>query len=282
MEENIIKETIDNGETEVQIATIGTVVGSDIDGNPVDHSFTEESLQKIAENTTDEVLVDAEHQSEKGGTTEAKGWLSKVNFVPGKGLFGSIKWTDIGRKLVENRVFRWLSPSWLIDKVTREPVAMTSVALTNKPSQMGRIDPIINQEPLKEKLTMDITKEELVNLIKDIVVNYCSEKKEEEVKNEVVEQPKAEETKVEEPKVEQANAEEPKVEEPKVEEPKETKPTAIVIEETKVEEKKEVIKEEALNSAPTIGSDIAVEPEWKKLRGREFLDWYKKNGRNYR
>ena len=270
-----IKETIDNGETEVQIATVGTVVGSDIDGNPVEQNFTEDSLQKIAENTTDEVLVDAEHQSEKGGTTEAKGWLSKLNFVPGKGLFGSIKWTDIGRKLVENRVFRWLSPSWLIDKVTREPVAMTSVALTNKPSQMGRIDPIINQEPLKETLTMDITKEELINLIKETVVNYCSEKKEEEVKNEVAEEPKTEEPKAEEPKVEQANAEEPMVETPKVEEPKETKPTAIVIEETKVEEKKEVIKEEALNSAPTIGSDVNVEPEWKKLRGKAFFKYLK-------
>ena len=281
-----IKETIDNGETEVQIATIGTVVGSDIDGNPVEQNFTEDSLQKIAENTTDEVLVDAEHQSEKGGTTEAKGWLSKLNFIPGKGLVGSIKWTDIGRKLVENRVFRWLSPSWLIDKVTKEPVAMTSVALTNKPSQMGRIDPIINQEPLKETLTMDITKEELVNLIKETVVNYCSEKKEEEVKNEVAEQPKTEETKEETTEPVKEIADEPKQEvvseEPKTEEPKKTKPVAIVIEETKVEENKEVIKEEALNSAPTIGSDVNVEPEWKKLHGREFLDWYKKNYRNYR
>ena len=270
-----IKETIDNGETEVQIATIGTVVGSDVDGNPVEQNFTEESLQKIAENTTDEILVDAEHQSEKGGTTEAKGWLSKLSFIPGKGLVGSIKWTDIGRKLVENRVFRWLSPSWLIDKVTREPVAMTSVALTNKPSQMGRIDPIINQEPLKEKLTMDMTKEELINLIKETVVemNSCANK--EEVKNEVVEQPKVEEPKVEEPKVEQANAAEPMVEQPKVEQPKETKPTAIVIEETKVEEKKEVIKEEALNSAPTIGSDVSGKAEWMKLRGKEFFTYLK-------
>ena len=272
-----IKETIDNGETEVQIATIGTVVGSDIDGNPVEQNFTEDSLQKIAENTTDEVLVDAEHQSEKGGTTEAKGWLSKLNFVPGKGLFGSIKWTDIGRKLVENRVFRWLSPSWLIDKVTREPVAMTSVALTNKPSQMGRIDPIINQEPLKETLTMDITKEELVNIIKDIVVNYCSEKKEEEVKNEVVDQTKVEETKEEtvDDTKQEVVAAEPMVEEPKVEQQKETKPTAIVIEETKVEEKKEVIKEEALNSAPTIGSDVSSKAEWMKLRGKEFFAYLK-------
>ena len=274
-----IKETIDNGETEVQIATVGTVVGSDIDGNPVEQNFTEDSLQKIAENTTDEVLVDAEHQSEKGGTTEAKGWLSKLNFVPGKGLFGSIRWTDIGRKLVENRVCRWLSPSWLIDKVTKEPVAMTSVALTNKPSQMGRIDPIINQEPLKEKLTMDITKEELINIIKDVVVNYCSEKKEEEVKNEVVEQPKAEETKEETVEPVKETADEPKQEvvseEPKTEEPKKNEPVAIVVEETKVEEKKEVIKEEALNSAPTIGSDVSGKAEWMKLRGKEFFAYLK-------
>ena len=278
-----IDDTIDNGTTEVQVATIGTVIGSDVEGNPVEQHFTEESLQKIAENTTDEILVDAEHQSEKGCTTEAKGWLSKLNFVPGKGLFGSIKWTDIGRKLVENRVFRWLSPSWLIDKVTREPVAMTSVALTNKPSQMGRIDPIINQEPLKEKLTMNITKEELIDIIKDVVVNYCSEKKEEEVKNEVVEQPKAEETKeetVEQTKQEVVDAE-PMVEEPKVEEPKETKPVAIVIEETKVEEKKEVIKEESLNSAPTIGTDISGKAEWENLHGAEFWAWYKKHSRGY-
>lgn len=279
MEDDLkIEETIDNGTTEVQVATIGTVIGSDVEGNPVEQHFTEESLQKIAENTTDEILVDAEHQSEKGGTTEAKGWLSKLNFVPGKGLFGSIKWTDIGRKLVENRVFRWLSPSWLIDKVTREPVAMTSVALTNKPSQMGRIDPIINQEPLKEKLTMDITKEELIDIIKDVVVNYCSEKKEEEVKNEVVEQPKAEETKeetVEQTKQEVVDAE------PMVEDTKETKPVAIVIEETKVEEKKEVIKEETLNSAPTIGTDISGKAEWENLHGKEFFDWYKKHSRGY-
>lgn len=287
MEENLITETINNGETEVQIATIGTVVGSDVEGNPVEQHFTEEALQKIVENTTDEVLVDAEHQSEKGGTTEAKGWLSKLSFIPGKGLFGSIKWTDIGRKLVENRVFRWLSPSWLIDKNTREPVAMTSVALTNKPSQMGRIDPIINQEPLKEKIIMEMTKDELVDLIKEVVLNSCAEKKEEEVKNEVVEeQPKAEETKEEtaEPVKETVDETKPEVvcEEPKTEEPKEAEPVAPVAEEPAVEEKKEVIKEEALNSAPTIGADVAIEPEWKKLHGKSFLDWYKKNGRNYR
>lgn len=284
---NKINETIDNGETEVQVATIGTVIGSDIEGHAVEQHFTEESLQKIAENTTEEVLVDAEHSSEKGGTTEAKGWLSKLNFVPGKGLFGSIKWTDIGRKLVENRVFRWLSPSWLIDKTTREPIAMTSVALTNKPSQMGRIDPIINNLPNEEKITMEMTKEELIDLIKETVaaMNAAEEEKveevkeveQEEVKEEVLNSCPTEEEKEEEVKNEASDEKTAEIqaaveaEEAKVEEPKE--------EEKPVDEpkKEEVIKEEVLNSAPVIGVDITGKADWENLHGKAFFDWLKKN-----
>ena len=59
-----------------------------------------------------------------------------------------------------------------------------------------------------------------------------------------------------------------------VEDPKE--------EEKKVEETKEVIKEEALNSAPTIGSDVSGKAEWENLHGKAFWTWYKKNCRNYR
>ena len=39
-----IDDTIDNGTTEVQVATIGTVIGSDVEGNPVEQHFTEWSL----------------------------------------------------------------------------------------------------------------------------------------------------------------------------------------------------------------------------------------------
>ena len=174
-----IKDTIENGESEVQIATIGEVIGTGADGEPVVQNLTEESLQKLAEkHKDDELLVDADHESEMGGKTEAKGWLSSLKFIPGVGLFGKIKWTDIGRKLIENRVFRWLSPSWYLNKETKEPIQMTSVALTNKPSQAGRIDPIVNSAPVSnefnksntEEIEMTLTKEELVSLIKETVV----------------------------------------------------------------------------------------------------------------
>lgn len=181
-----IKDTIENGESEVQIATIGEVIGTGADGEPVVQNLTEESLQKLAElHKNDELLVDADHESEMGGKTEAKGWLSSLKFIPGVGLFGKIKWTDIGRKLIENRVFRWLSPSWYLNKETKEPIQMTSVALTNKPSQAGRIDPIVNSAPVSndfnkfnmEELEMTITKEELVELIKQTIADLKKEEK---------------------------------------------------------------------------------------------------------
>lgn len=137
-------EILDNGESEVQITTIGTVIGSDSEGNPIEQNFSEESLKDIANKQTEDILVDVDHESELEGKTEAKGWLSNLKFIEGKGLFGKIKWTDIGRKLIENRVFRWLSPSWLLNE-DKTPNYMTSCALTNKPSQIGRIKPIINQ-----------------------------------------------------------------------------------------------------------------------------------------
>ena len=179
-----LKDTIDNGESEVQVTTIGTVVGTGADGEPVEQNLTENALIALAEkHKDDEILVDADHESETSSKTEAKGWLSGLKYVPGKGLFGRIKWTDLGRKLVENRVFRWLSPSWYLNKDTKEPTQMTSVALTNKPSQAGRIEPIVNSAPVQltddNIINMEMTKEELIELIKQTIIDLKKEKMEE-------------------------------------------------------------------------------------------------------
>ena len=207
-----------------------------------------------------------------------------MKFVPGKGLFGKIKWTNIGKSLIENRVFRWLSPSWYLNKDTKEPVEMTSVALTNKPSQAGRIEPIVNSAPVEmegkedfeqEKkediLTMD--KEELIKLIDEAVAAALEKMKagnedtvdevKEEVKEEVVEAVEEgktpEETKeevIEEVKEETTdNA----CSEDKVENGcgKEDEVKNEEVKEDEEEKKEEVIKIEALNSTPkTFGLDV--------------------------
>ena len=308
-----LKDTIDNGESEVQIATIGTVIGTGPNGEPVEQNLTEQSLMALAEKHKDEeILVDQDHESEIGGKTEAKGWLSGLKFIPGLGLFGKIKWTDIGRKLIENRVFRWLSPSWYLNKDTKEPVNITSVALTNKPSQAGRIEPIVNSAPVElsetkpnmEELEMTITKEELVSLIKETVASMNSEQKtdtqemknaecacdpttDEKVDNEcgktdkMVENEcgnKADVTKNEEIKEEikeeiQEGKEEGKTKEEVKEEIKEE------IAEEKMDDKEddEVIRIEALNSSPMAFKDVSCKDNWEHLHGQPFWDYLAKH-----
>lgn len=281
----VISDTIDNGEIEnVHLVPIGDFKGSDKDGNPIDEHITKESLDQIAEklNSGDEVLCDIDHQSCKPGVerdSKAAGWFHKFVVDPVKGLFASLKLTKKGREIVENREYRYTSPVFTLDE-NGNPNDIHSVALTNVPAFKDHISPIINSEPTeinkeeeenlnKEIINMEITKEDLIELIKntvnemnvkkeineeirdiqdEIVENSCDKKQEEivEVKNEET----VPETK-----------EEKKEEEVKVEDKDESK------------KEKEVIKIESLNSAPI--PTVNAEPEWKNLHGKAFFDWYK-------
>ena len=280
----VISDTIENGEIEnVHLVPIGDFKGSDKDGNPIDEHITKESLEQIAEklNSGDEVLCDIDHQSCKPGVdrdSKAAGWFHKFVVDPVKGLFASLKLTKKGREIVENREYRYTSPVFTLDE-NGNPNDIHSVALTNVPAFKGHISPILNSEPNsneKESIKMEITKEELIDLIKntvnemnvkkeineeireiqdEIVENSCVEKKEEVAENSCVE--KQEEVKNEE--TVPAPAEETKVNET----------------EEKKDKKDEVIKIESLNSAPA--PTISQEPEWKNLHGKAFFDWYAKH-----
>lgn len=282
----VISDTIENGEIEnVHLVPIGDFKGSDKDGNPIDEHITKESLEQIAEklNSGDEVLCDIDHQSCKPGVdrdSKAAGWFHKFIVDPVKGLFANLKLTKKGREIVENREYRYTSPVFTLDE-NGNPNDIHSVALTNVPAFKGHISPILNSEPNsneKESIKMEITKEELIDLIKrtvnemnvkkeineeirdiqdEIVENSCGEKKEEVAENSCVE--KQEEVK---------NEETAPVEETKVNETEDKK------DETE-DKKDEVIKIESLNSAPT--PSISQEPEWKNLHGKAFFDWYAKH-----
>ena len=289
----VISDTIENGEIEnVHLVPIGDFKGSDKDGNPIDEHITKESLDQIAEklNSGDEVLCDIDHQSCKPGVdrdSKAAGWFHKFVVDPVKGLFANLKLTKKGREIVENREYRYTSPVFTIDD-NGNPNDIHSVALTNVPAFKGHISPILNSEPNsneKESMKMEITKEELIELIKntvnemnvkkeinegirdikrdiqdEVVENSCGEKKEELVENACNE--KQEEI------VEVKNEETAPAPETKMNETEEKK--------AETEEKKdEVIKIESLNSAPA--PSISQEPEWKNLHGKAFFDWYAKH-----
>ena len=177
-----LQDTIDSGESIVQIAEIGKVIGSDVDGNPVEQELDEESLKNLADKLNAsgrEVLVDRDHASSKPGLdrdTSAQGWASEFEVREGQGLFGKVKWSDLGKKLVENRVFRWLSPVFKLGS-DKKPVDMNAIALTNTPSQM-LIKPVLNQAADEESIEnkeMVEGKEMDIEDIKKIVFDVLKE-----------------------------------------------------------------------------------------------------------
>ena len=273
-------DTVNNGETDVLVVPKGQFYGSDSEGNPIPEAIDETVIDTLAEQLKDkELLVDKDHSSVKKGTdkdTSAMGWMH--SFKKGiEGLWAKIRWTNIGRNLVENRVFRFLSPVFTLhgDK----PTNMLNVALTNQPAFQDKAKPIINNKPNMEEIEMTITKEELVSLIKETVASMNSEQKTDtqEMQNaECACDPTDEKVENEcgDKKTEVKNAEE--VTEEVKEEVKE-EINEEVAEEKADKEDDEVISIEALNSAPTALKDVSGKENWEHLHGKSFWNYLAKH-----
>lgn len=284
------------GTVDVQISPIGDFKGSTADGKPIPEHLTEENLSRLADSlnsNNEEILVDVDHKSTKIGNekdTKAAGWLSRFIVDPIKGLFAKLKLTRHGRDLVDSREYRHLSPVFALDS-NGEPIDLHSVGMTNTPAL--QMSPILNSKPNEEIIEMNITKEDLIQLIKDTVAsmnevptedvkedvsetteveNSCGKEDDKEVKNEEVEEVKE----VEEKSETTETAEAPK-EEVKEEIKEEVKNEEAPAEE---EKKEEVIKLQALNSAPEVGIGDSVTSScgWETKHGKAFFDELKKMG----
>ena len=200
-----------------------------------------------------------------------------------------MKWSDIGRKLVENRVFRWLSPVFRIGK-DRKPVDMQAIALTNTPSQ-PLLKPVLNQSADAEKIENTEKAEGLemnVEDIKKIVFEVLNEAGlavdgkavAEEIKKEIAEEKLDRLEDEAERKAVEAMVESAAKEEVKNEAACETKEEVVnetVCEpkdEVKEEVKEEVIKAEVLNQKPTIGIAAGADAcKWRDMKGNDFIKY---------
>ena len=279
------------------ITPLGEFVGSSTDGKPTKEIIDEESIIQMARQT-EELLLDRDHasmRSQDERNTKAYGWISGLKAIVGlgdmDGLYGTIKWTPDGIELVKERAYRFLSPVFELDGDGRA-VKLVNVALTNRPALP--LPPIINSES-KDGKNISITnskkdtdlmnKDEIENMIRDMVKQAISENNKTEEKTEVVnseckvdetkKETTNEESKVDETNVDETNVEETKVEENKVEETtnEESKVEETKVDETKdenKEENKEVIKADVLNSAviqTTLGTSINGMDKWRSLKG---------------
>ena len=298
IDEKIILEDGANGQIDdVMIAPIGGFTGSDKEGNPVEQNFTEEALEQIANNLNasgKEILLDKDHASARNGLdrdTQSLGWFSRFIVKPLKGLFASLKLTKTGRELIENREYRHVSPVFTLDE-NNTPIQLISVAATNTPAIQIPDNIILNNKPDNTE-EIEMTKEEIVELIKSTVADMKKAKTDdEETKEEIKEEVKEETTEETSTKEEVENTcsetemkEEVKNEcsetkdevknEEMSDETDETKEEDIK-EEKKEEKKQEVIKEEVLNQSPST-TIPTTDPEWKTLSGKAFFDWCEKH-----
>ena len=306
--DNKIEEDGAYGTVDVQISPIGDFKGSSADGKPIPEHITKETLTKLADSlneSNDEILVDVDHKSTRSGNdkdTKAAGWLSKFIVDPIKGMFAKLKLTRYGRDLVDSREYRRLSPVFALN-ANGEPIELHSVGMTNRPAL--NMKPILNSEPnIKESLEMEVTKEDLIQLIKDTVMSMneapVEEKKDTTDTTETSEKCDADgtydtdvvedkvEDKVEEKK-EVTNAcgkakvvknEEVKEEPAPAETPKAPEDKEIAVDKNEEKKEKEIIKIQALNSTPSVGIGDSVTPKcgWETKHGKAFFDELKKMG----
>ena len=89
-----------------------------------------------------EVLVDVDHASATGVSTEAAAWARNLR-VEDDGLCADFELTPRGRELVEGRRYRFVSPGWTLSE-DGTPLALCSVALTNRPNLP--VKPVVNAD----------------------------------------------------------------------------------------------------------------------------------------
>ena len=87
-----------------------------------------------------DVLVDVDHASARGGSTEAAARCNSLE-VDENGLQGVFNLTPKGLELVKNRSYRFVSPGWTLSE-DGTPLALCSVALTNRPNLP--VKPVVN------------------------------------------------------------------------------------------------------------------------------------------
>lgn len=76
------------------------------------------------------ILYDYEHNSIYGDS-QASGWIDRLVYVAGKGLFAHVEWTEDGAADIAKKKYRYSSPYFAFDPKTGRVTELISVALTN-------------------------------------------------------------------------------------------------------------------------------------------------------
>ncbi|MBF9050534.1 hypothetical protein GTA62_15265 [Roseobacter sp. HKCCD9010] len=85
-----------------------------------------------------DLVVDYEHQADdpgrkKTGPVPAAGWITELEARP-DGIWGHVKWTDTAAKLIKEREYRFISPTFKYAPVTGKVVFLKGASLVHEPN----------------------------------------------------------------------------------------------------------------------------------------------------
>jgi hypothetical protein len=125
------------------VSPFGEFKGYDVKSDSaIRQVLDKKTLNKLIANINEDILIDIDHNSVKAPMerdTGAVGWATNFRVVDAgaecavNGLYCDIKWTNVGKNLVKDKIYRFLSPTWILNE-KNEPIKMLSIALTNKPA----------------------------------------------------------------------------------------------------------------------------------------------------
>jgi phage I-like protein len=102
-------------------------------------------INAIAEKTP--IVIDYEHQTlraeSNGQPAPAAGWITRVEWRAGQGLFATVNWTDAAKARIANGEYRYISPVITADEAGNV-VGMHLAALVNHPALLG-MEPVVAQ-----------------------------------------------------------------------------------------------------------------------------------------
>jgi len=128
----------DNGKAPESFAVIK--IGKNkatINNKVIEFNFTEADADAVIKEFNDrgkKLVIDYEHQTNTGQRAPASGWIKKFKKV-GKELHAVVEsWTDAGKKDLESKQYRYMSPVLLPNEKKNGWGSIQSIALTNHPA----------------------------------------------------------------------------------------------------------------------------------------------------
>lgn len=95
-----------------------------------------------------EIVIDYDHQTlhavQNGQPAPAAGWMSRVEWLDGKGMFADVGWTAPAKRRIDDREYRYFSPVITWDDDTGEVTGLLLGALVNYPALTG-MEPVMAQ-----------------------------------------------------------------------------------------------------------------------------------------